>query len=285
MKIRLFILLLTTSFSAQAESLDTIRINENTSATLQFSATIEYVVIANNPVINKVSGQSVYKYYDMFTKGGVLILRAKGSDAPKTTITIYTEDDKLFTGFIRYGEGEKNYYDLRTKGETKEESFENNIDGNTNKKDPEILRDERLNKVITSRDNNVYNLGKVEGSVLFQVEQILNDDKYSYMRISVDNQSASKYEIKGVMFRHITGKNRSIKEKDVVNVKWLDPVTKELPPGGLVRAYDKQYIGFVIPVYASDKGNLMIRIAENEGQRNCELKVSTKIINKVEVFE
>jgi hypothetical protein len=105
------------------------------------------------------------------------------------------------------------------------------------------------------------------------------------MRISVDNQSASKYEIKGVMFRHITGKNRSIKEKDVVNVKWLDPVTKELPPGGLVRAYDKQYIGFVIPVYASDKGNLMIRIAENEGQRNCELKVSTKIINKVEVFE
>lgn len=285
MKIRLFILLLTTSFSAQAESLDTIRINENTSATLQFSATIEYVVIANNPVINKVSGQSVYKYYDMFTKGGVLILRAKGSDAPKTTITIYTEDDKLFTGFIRYGEGEKNYYDLRTKGEPKEESFENNIDGNTNKKDPEILRDERLNKVITSRDNNVYNLGKVEGSVLFQVEQILNDDKYSYMRISVDNQSASKYEIKGVMFRHITGKNRSIKEKDVVNVKWLDPVTKELPPGGLVRAYDKQYIGFVIPVYASDKGNLMIRIAENEGQRNCELKVSTKIINKVEVFE
>jgi hypothetical protein len=105
------------------------------------------------------------------------------------------------------------------------------------------------------------------------------------VRISIDNQSASKYKIKGVMFRHITGKNRSIKKKDVVNVKWLDPVKKVIPEGEIVKAYEREYIGFVIPVYSSDKGNLMIRIAENEGQRNCDIKVSTKIINKVEVFE
>lgn len=266
-----------------AENLDTIRINENISATLQFSAGVEYVVVANNPVINIVSGNRVYKYYDIFISGNVVILRAKNSDAPITSVTIMTNDEKLYTGFIMYGEGAKNYYDYRILGNEVEQT--DKLNEKEEKNTDESLINERLEKIVNSRDNNVYNLGKLVGSVLFQVEQILNDDKYSYMRISIDNQSASKYEIKGVMFRHITGKNRSIRKKDVVNVKWLDPVKKVLPEGDVVKAYEREYIGFVIPVYSSDKGNLMIRIAENEGQRNCEIKVSTKIINKVEVFE
>jgi hypothetical protein len=113
---------------------------------------------------------------------------------------------------------------------------------------------------------------------------IVNDDNYTYIKLLVDNKSSNLYEIDGITFKAEEGAKKSINKKELVNQNYLNPRKVIYPKDRQIKAYSSEYIYFVIPLFTTNSGTLLIKVVEKNGLRNADVTVNAVDLNNAKIF-
>lgn len=282
MKILVFLtLLLALPLTCICQDMGVIEINQNFTATLNFSDDIEFIVLGNNPQIGESNGIPKYKYYDVYQSGKTCVIRGNDPMSPQTSITVKLLNGKIWYGTVKFGNNTKIYYDFSLVDNEKEQHEKKQESLKELKK--EALISERLSMLMNEKPE--YNtFGIAENKLVYQVSNIKNDDKHTYIKIIAKNNSGSDYQIDAVLFKYQEGKRRGVSNKEAKIEQRID-IQQD---NGITRipAYTTQELGYVIPLFSiGDKGDLIIHFKEKNGTRNPRIIINGKDMLKVKVFE
>lgn len=251
-----------------------LELNNNYTATLNFSNEVDFVIIGNNPQVGMADSIPVFKYYGIFKSGKTVVLKGKDPQAPKTSITIKLDNGVIYYGILQYGDNTKIFYDFST----------------VNKQE---VNDSIVEKAIGEK-KMIGNLKTIMGLEYEYVEginenllevvvsNIRNDDKYTYFKISIKNESGNDYEIKNTEFKYVEGKNKGLFRKGS-QIEERERIVYKTD-NKIVKAYSTSDFGYVIPLFAvgTSSGVLRIQFVEMNGTRNpiIELKSKTMLMVK-----
>lgn len=274
------------SISLFSQDLGTIELNKDYAATLKFPDNIETIILGNNPVVEMTAdGNPICKFYDIFQSKKVAIFRAKTESPPKTTLTVTLNNGEVYTGFICYSnKPEKTFYnyDLNPKALSSNNTSNANENSQEKTEVPSQVT-ENLKKLLDMKPN-IEDIAEISNAEIYQVANLANDDKYTYIKIVLVNNSASKYIIDGIMFKYTEGKKNLLSKKEVVNENWMATISAIYPKQSSVDAHSKDAIVLAIPLYTTASGYLNIKIIEKEGSRTHDIQISAKEMAKINVF-
>jgi len=262
---------------ALSQNMGVIEVNQDFTATLNFTDSIVFIVVGNNPPV----GENKNKYYDIFQNGKNCVIRGNDPLSPETSITVKLDNEKVWYGRLKYGDSTKIFYDFTSEEIKKIEE----------KKMKEVARVESKNSKMKERLNSVLSdkveyssIGRVENGMAFQVANIKNDDKFTYFKLIITNNTGSDYNIDGIYFKVIEGKRKGMKKNEAkiekrIKIEFESPVK-------VVAAYDKQDLGYVTERFTGGKdGSLVIQLRELKGTRNPIIEIPGGKMLKVDVFE
>jgi hypothetical protein len=273
---------------AQGNFMDTIKINRNNPATLEFPEPVSFTLIGNNPY--RMLGEvKEYKHYQISQVDNIVIIEAGKEFNPEiSSITIKTASN-TFYGYIGYFDSVKtSFYPFApTKLSTK-----NPDNPAYNKTEVFLVKKVAINEdTIMQRISQVlalkphYNhIADIKGKVIFQVANIVNDVKYSYIKLIIQNNSASTYTANGVLFKFEEGKKGIFKKSDVTNTEWLNAVKIVYPPNKSIESYSFANVGIVVPLYNGANGVLMLKVMEANGTRTAVINIKSVDINNTKIF-
>lgn len=282
MRYTLLFLFLASNYIVSAASLDTIRLNSNLSATLEFDKPIDYIVFGNNPVISVTQdGMQIYKYYDIFQDDNILIVRVK-DDAPFTTLNIKLKGGELYHGFImKSNKIEKTYYLFKSNAEMQKTQQQKAKDDSIQHTKNQIQ--EKFN-LLLKLEHDFNDIATINNAITFQVVNMINDKQYMYFKILLNNRSSNMYTVDGVTFKMTSGKKKSLKKKEIANQNWLSPFETLLPTNSAIKAYSQDYILFAVPLYSISDGNLTVKVLEKNGNRTGDIIITADSLNKCKIF-
>lgn len=265
------------NLTIKGQNMGEIVVNEQFTATLDFSDNISFIVTGNNPQI----GENEYMYYSIFQAGTTCIIRGNDKNAQKTSITVKLNSGEVWYGILSYGEDSKIYYDFKNEKlpeksevEIKEEIKENALTQQMQT---------RLYQLMAERPF-YSSIGAMENQMEYQVTNIRNDDKHTYIKMIIRNRSGADYNIDGIFFKYTEGKRRGLRRSEAQIEERIFPVYES--PQKIVPAYQTEELGFVIPLFTvGNTGNLEIQIREMAGTRNPAISVSGSEMLKVRIFE
>lgn len=260
-----------------AQNMGVIEVNKDFTATLNFTDSIVFIVVGNNPSV----GDNRNKYYDIYQNGKNCVIRGNDPLSPETSITVKLDNEKIWYGRLKYGDSTKIFYDF-TSEEVKK------ID---QKKMEKVASEESNNSKMRERLNSVLSdkveyssIGKVENGLTFQIANIKNDDNFTYFKLIVINNTGSDYNIDGIHFKVVEGKRKGMKKNEAkieqrIKIEFESPIK-------VVTAYQKQELGYVTERFTGGKdGSLVIQLRELKGTRNPIIEISGDKMLKVKVFE
>jgi len=254
-----------------------IEVNKDFTATLNFTDSIVFIVVGNNPSV----GENRNKYYDIFQNGKNCVIRGNDPQSPETSITVKLDNEKIWFGRLKYGDSTKIFYDF-TGEEVRKIDREKMQEIATVENKSAKMR-ERLNSVLTDKIE-YSSIGKVENGMTFQVANIKNDDNYTYFKLIIINNTGSDYNIDGIYFKVVEGKRKGMKKSEAkieqrIKIEFESPVK-------VVNAYQKQELGYVTERFTGSKeGSVIIQLRELKGTRNPIIEISGEKMLKVKVFE
>jgi len=260
-----------------AQNMGVIEVNKDFTATLNFTDSIVFIVVGNNPSV----GENRNKYYDIFQNGKNCVIRGNDPQSPETSITVKLENEKIWFGRLKYGDSTKIFYDF-TGEEVRKIDREKMQEIATVENNSAKMR-ERLNSVLTDKIE-YSSIGKVENGMTFQVANIKNDDSFTYFKLIIINNTGSDYNIDGIYFKVVEGKRKGMKKSEAkieqrIKIEFESPVK-------VVTAYQKQELGYVTERFTGGKdGSLVIQLRELKGTRNPIIEISGDKLLKVKVFE
>lgn len=288
--------------------MDTIRLNKDNAATLNFN-TDESVVLCNiggNP-FRVVNDFYDYKHFQISMMDNIVLIEAKQIKLTPSSIMVKT-DKAAYHGIIMYDVDEniiKNFYDFSNSVIVKSNSVQNETSEEDESADKDIghgmvdngvevfvkyneevtekIMFERLAKVI-DMENEYEDIADIKGDVIFQVANIVNDHKYSYLKLIIQNNSSTTYRVNGVFFCFRESKKSKVGKKDAQNIEWIPAERIKMPDNRNVPAYSYGIVGFVIPLYNGSTGQVMLKIIEDQGTRTAVLNIKSKLINNCKVF-
>lgn len=296
------------SLCAQNINMDTILLNGNHAATLCFEEDEEVLLcnIGGNPF--KIVGEFTdYKYYQISIMGNMVLLEKKQDKLEYSSIMVKTSkrayygiiglasDDEIKTSFYEFQEKISAVTPaVSKKTSSNSEEYDDDEDNFIHDNGVEIFMNynndvteeqmfERLNQV-TSMPNEFEDIADMKGEVIFQVANIVNDHKYSYIKLIIQNNSSTTYTINGVFFRFQESKKSTVGKKDAQNVEWLNAERIKMPDNRSVNAYSYDVVGFIIPLYNGSTGNVMLKVIEDQGTRTAVLSIKSKTVNSCKVF-
>jgi hypothetical protein len=281
---------------ASANNLDTIYVNKNVSASLEFDTDINYFLIAGNQQTGTTqTGTPVFKYYDAYLEKNTITFMVKSYDAPMLAVTIKLVNGDMYVGFIKVNDhANKLLYSYKKKSRLtgEKEDFQDHFQGDK-KSDyrDELTEDQELKLHLKERVGIVigkgikYNTWGVEKNKMqFQIANMMNDSKYTYLFIIIANQSGQQFDVDGVVFKYEEGKRKKVKKNEakvtqrIVTV--IEPELKNVP------AYTTVQLGYVIPLFSvNDRGSLIIQFVEKEGIRDYTINIKARETRKVDVFK
>lgn len=281
-KTPLLFLNLLISICSYSNEMDTVEVNPDFAATLEFSSNIDYLLIGNNPVIKLApDGSPVYKYFEIFTKNNVAVLRCQGSSAPTTSLTIGLVNSELWTGYLGYSEKpKKNFYSYKPEKIRTQKEIEDSL--SAVKKNTAI--DMNLERIL-AENQAIEDIAVIKRSEVYQVTNIANDDRFTYIKIKIANNSASNYIVDGVMFKYREGKKRKGNNKEVYNENWMSVEGFKFPSGNEIKARSADEIVFCIPLYTTENGFLIIKILEKNGSRTSDIEISAKDLSTITYYK
>ena len=260
-----------------SQNMGVIEVNKDFTATLNFTDSIVFIVVGNNPSV----GENRNKYYDIFQNGKNCVIRGNDPQSPETSITVKLDNEKIWYGRLKYGDSTKIFYDF-TGEEVRKIDREKMQEIATVENNSAKMR-ERLNSVLTDKIE-YSSIGKVENGMTFQVANIKNDDNYTYFKLLIINNTGSDYNIDGIYFKVVEGKRKGMKKNEAkieqrIKIEFESPVK-------VVTAYQKQELGYVTERFTGGKnGSLIIQLRELKGTRNPIIEISGEKMLKVKVFE
>ncbi|MDW5298903.1 MAG: DUF4138 domain-containing protein [Sedimentibacter sp.] len=260
-----------------AQNMGVIEVNKDFTATLNFTDSIVFIVVGNNPSV----GENRNKYYDIFQNGKNCVIRGNDPLSPETSITVKLDNEKIWYGRLKYGDSTKIFYDFTSeevrKIDQKKMKEVVSVESNNSK-----MR-ERLNSVLSDKVE-YSSIGKVENGMTFQIANIKNDDNFTYFKLIVINNTGSDYNIDGIHFKVVEGKRKGMKKNEAkieqrIKIEFESPIK-------VVSAYQKQELGYVTERFTGGKdASLIIQIRELKGTRNPIINISGDKMLNVKVFE
>ena len=272
------------SVSSFGQSLGTIKINENYSATCEFNKTVKNIYISNNELTERKSTQegiieTRIRLYDYIIDGNTVIFSTYKKLQAKS-VTIKLIDGSTWYGMIEYDpENKQIFYDYQGNYSTK-----NIKKAETQQKDSIGVIKDRLS-YCTSQKTNFEGFGVNKNRIYWEISNIMSDDNFLYIKIVVSNKSGHVYEITNgkALFTYEEGKSRNIKKKEA-SVK-VDGLVVYHQGKGKIAAYSNEVLGYVIQSYPlNSKGTLTVKFLEANGKRNYEIVIPFKYMEKIGVF-
>jgi len=260
-----------------SQNMGVIEVNKDFTATLNFTDSIVFIVVGNNPSV----GENRNKYYDIFQNGKNCVIRGNDPQSPETSITVKLDNEKIWFGRLKYGDSTKIFYDF-TGEEVRKIDREKMQEIATVENNSAKMR-ERLNSVLTDKIE-YSSIGKVENGMTFQVANIKNDDYYTYFKLLIINNTGSDYNIDGIYFKVVEGKRKGMKKSEAkieqrIKIEFESPIK-------VVTAYQKQELGYVTERFTGSRdGSVIIQLRELKGTRNPIIEISGEKMLKVKVFE
>jgi hypothetical protein len=233
-----------------------IEVNKNFTATLNFTDSIVFIVVGNNPSV----GEKKNKYYDIFQNGKNCVIRGNDPMAPVTSITVKLDNDKIWFGRLKYGDSTKIFYDY-----AREEV----------KKIDEI----KMKEVVTVENHNAKMKERLNSVLSDKIEY-----NFTYFKLIIINNTGSDYNIDGIYFKVVEGKRKGMKKNEArieqrMKIEFESPVK-------VVTAYQKAELGYVIERFTgSNSGSLVIQIRELKGTRSPIINIPGEKMLSVKVFE
>ena len=260
-----------------AQNMGIIEVNRDFTATLNFTDSIVFIVVGNNPSV----GENKNKYYDIFQNGKNCVIRGNDPLSPETSITVKLDNEKIWYGRLKYGDSTKIFYDFTS--EEVKEIDEKKMKEAASVESSNSKMKERLNSVLSDKIE-YSSLGKVENGLTFQVANIKNDDNFTYFKIIINNNTGSDYNIDGIYFKVVEGKRKGMKKNEAkieqrIRIEFESPMK-------VVTAYQKQEMGYVTERFTGgENGSLVIQLRESKGTRNPVINIPGDKMLKVKVFE
>ena len=146
---------------AFSQNMGVIEVNKDFTATLNFTDSIVFIVVGNNPSV----GENKNKYYDIFQNGKNCVIRGNDPLAPETSITVKLDNEKIWFGWLKYGDSTKIFYDY-TREEVKKID-EIKMKEVVTVENHNAKMKERLNSVLSEKIE-YSSIGKVENGMTFQ---------------------------------------------------------------------------------------------------------------------
>ncbi len=269
------VLVLFTYFCNAQQDMGMIEVDENNTATLVFLEKIDFIVIGNNPPEG-----AGFLFYDVFQDGRMCVIRGNTDKAPLTSITVKLINEKVYFGKLKFGTSTKIFYDFSGKDrEEKEQLIEKEkvIEAKS-----EAIDEERLDQLMKEKQE-YFVYGIRESNVEYIVSNIRNDDKNTYIKMIINNNTAGDYNIDGILFKFVEGKRRGAKKNEAKTEERIMP--KRIKGPEIATAYTKTEIGIIIPLFSvGNSGDLEIQLREKNGTRNPLIRISGKDMLKVKVF-
>lgn len=274
----LFILILFKLISVYSQNMEMIEMNENNTATLNFSDNVDFVIFGNNPQTGENRGMPLYKYYELFTKERTVVIRAKDSIVPITSITVRLVNGDVWFGKVKYGRNTKIFYDFNTQTKKNiEQEFVKKEDSLKN-----LLYDNRIKDLLKLKVDYV-DIGSKENNMVFVVTNMRNDDKHTYIKIIVDNDSGNEFIIDDIIFKYVEGKSKGLKKEDKIIEERLNVIASNNI--SIIKAYQKEVLAYVIPLFnISEKGRLLITLIEKNGTRRAKLEIQSEELQKIKLL-
>lgn len=268
-----FVLLICNTLSAFSQKFDTIFVNEKLSV---------YISLKDSPKLLDLGSMD----YISNVKGDVILLKAKFAGVAPSSFLIQVDND-IKTGIIAYKKDLKVIHlDFR-----KGFSYANNENIQTPKTSSEVKKnnqDSLLNvsvRVLSDENDDTEinaNMLKVKQTaesiknytdqlekhavqrdmILFRVTDLVSDEKFMYIKVSVTNKSNLSYKFDYVSFE-LSGK-----EKRVLNPIYTTDNEK------LIKSKETANIVYVMPLYAgNNRTTLEVIFREDKGLRKAYIKI------------
>lgn len=268
--------------------MEDIVVNMKNTATLNFSCNIDYVIFGENPQDSKGN----FVNYQVFQKDNTCTFKAVKETAPETSIVVRLVNGNIFYGIVKMGNNVKILYDYSNVGKEEEEQKKEEKSQNVKKEEKndkvntkteeKDRTDERLDLIIESKDK-YFNMGVKESGITYQIANIKNDSKNTYIKVKVKNDTGNDLVIDGIFMKYFLGKVKGIKKNNAGNE---ERVTIKKVKGNLeVKAYREEVIGIVTDLFAvGDKGKLMVRFEEKNGNRTATIEVEGSELQKIDIY-
>lgn len=258
---------------------DTIRLNQSKAATLEYGSEIKFAIFGNNPM-KIVNGQQVPVHYDHYKNGKVMIISAMKEEIPEMTLTVSLANGKMHHHILKLSDNpKKNVYSYVNKKEQARRQRE------VAEKKMKEAKEERQRKAMIrnkiketmNHDNTLKSIAAIKGRVIIAVGNVASDDSLTYVKLIISNRSANNYRISATTFQYVEYKKKWIQKDEVKNSKRVS-IVDEISHSQ-VESGNKKVFGFAIPQYSTDQGNLVIKVLENKGERDVELRVNINDIS------
>lgn len=282
---RFLLLCLFSFFSFMGHSqvkMEDIEVNLKSTATLNFSSDIDYIIFGDNPQ----DQQGRYKYYEVFQKENTCTFKALKVDASETSIVVKLKNGRVFYGLVRFGSNNKIFYDYTEKDlvvETQKKIETEKVIAEEKKEiESAGLIQERIKGLMTDKDK-YFTFGVKQNGLVFQVSNIRNDSKMTYVKVRIKNNTGNDYTVDGIHFRYYLGKRKGIKRDDVGNEERITLVDKV--GSDIVKAYSEEVIGLAYNLFAvGEGGKLIIKLEEKDGNRNATIEIEGTDLKNIDIY-
>jgi hypothetical protein len=249
---------------------DTICCNINFSATIKFSADIEYLLIGNNPVIIE-DGYERNLHYDVFTNRAAAVIRAASETVPSTSLVAGLIDGSVYTSVLSSCAVVQVTPYIFEPEPAKQVAA------------PIAPGSKNIQKILLE-PQNIYDVAEIKHNIVYQITNIANDDSLTYMKIYIANNTASLFIVDNVIFRYREGKKRT-RKNEIYNENWMPVLNQLMPANNEIKAKSGEFIIFVIPLYTVEKGGLIIKVAEKNGSRTADINISAKSMLNITYYK
>ena len=252
-------------FAAHAQ-IDTLWLSNAYTTHIIFSTDVTYADLSNNRIVAaKIVEQN----------RNILALKARTPFLEYTSISALESNGSMHTYIVGYKESPaKLIVDTR-------EPMPVVLEGKSSRKNVTSNRmtDAPTLPQVSSASQRLYHLGVKEYGITALCEDIVSYSDVTYISLSVKNNSSVSYDIKDATFV-IESKKRS--KRSVVIEKTIFPEGRH---GSLnCPAGEKAKIAYSFKKMTLSRDQVLrVYFYENDGQRNLELTIDTKDINKAEM--
>ena len=242
---------------------DTIYVSKESTVYVILPETISLFDIGNKDYVGKIEN------------GKIIFLKATTSFAKPTSMLIQYGDN-LFKGFVAFREKvDKPFYDFST-------SLKQNVENPKNVNTPIVA--EKFTKLDQLREVAANeNVTEEVGGIEVKLTNLFNDQKATYLRFEVKNNSTIVYHVDYVSFSYKTKVKRKKRNQLSPQQEELEPLQFDAP--SVLNSGDTETFLYAIPLYsASDNSFLEIVFRESKGSRFIPIKLSAKKILKANLL-
>jgi len=231
-------------------SLKDVKVAHQYITTLLFDEPVKEVLLASKEYVVNVNKQ-------------IILLRAiKPNPGPTSIVVLFHNDKKIFNGVVSITTEPQDIYDFRV---------QENVEETKPDQDPNVLRKIEYLKKLPQEHFYVSIRRKYYDITLTNV---FNDDKYTYLKIYIENKTSLKFDLFEANFKHFNSKKSRI---------LVDPIFQLEDCS--IPAYGSKKLIYVLPRYTTNKsGKLLISFSEQSGSRVLNLSIPARVLLKARYY-